>query len=76
MHPNKYKGKHWDSLQKGAHSGQFGGITFLLDIESLDYSHTVEEAVGLRIAFSDQRDMPMIKQNGYMISPGIKRQQN
>ena len=34
MDPDNFKGRHWQYLPKGAHSGQFGGITFLLDVES------------------------------------------
>jgi hypothetical protein len=76
MDPDSYKGIHWQYLPKGAHSGQFGGITFLLDVESFEYSYTDKASVGLRIALSDQRDKPMITQDGYLISPGILRNMN
>jgi hypothetical protein len=71
MDPDSYKGRHWQYLPKGAHSGQFGGMTFLLDVESFEYSYTDKASVGLRIALSDQRDKPMITQDGYLISPGM-----
>jgi hypothetical protein len=76
MDPDSYKGRHWQYLPKGAHSGQFGGITLLLDVESFEYSYTDKASVGLRIALSDQRDKPMITQDGYLISPGMWRNIN
>jgi len=74
--PDNYEGKHYQYISKGAHSGQFGGITFLLDVETFEYSYTDKVTVGLKIAFSDQRDMAMITQNGYNISPGKKKNQH
>ncbi len=76
MDPEDYEGRHLNYRSKGAHSGQFGGITFLLDVETFEYSYTDKVTVGLKIAFSDQRDMAMITQDGYNISPGTKRNQH
>ncbi len=70
LDPDKYEGRHWQYLSKGAQSDQFGGTSFLLDVESFDYSQTNEESAGFIIVLSDQQDKPMVEQDGYMISPG------
>ena len=44
----------------------------MLDIEAFDHAYTGKESVGFRIAFSDIRDKPLIKQEGFLISPGKK----
>ncbi len=75
MDIDKYEDRYWHFQSKGVQSGQFGGITFLLDAESFDYSQTDKESAGFIIVLSDQRDKPIITQDGYMISPGKKRMQ-
>jgi hypothetical protein len=57
-------------LSRGSQSGEIGGIKFLLDVEAFDYSYTGKESVGFRIAFSDTRDKPLVKQEGFLIPPG------
>jgi hypothetical protein len=42
----------------------------LLDVEAFDYAYTGKESVGFRIGFSDIRDKPLIKQEGFLIQPG------
>jgi hypothetical protein len=69
--PSDYTAAHWHSQPKGSHNGQSGGIKFLLDVESFDFSFSGEESFGFRVDFSDQRDKSIIKQDGYLISPGI-----
>jgi hypothetical protein len=72
---DNYEDRYWHFQSKGILSGQFGCITFLLDAESFDYSQTDKESAGFIIVLSDQRDKPIITQDGYMISPGKKRMQ-
>ncbi len=44
-----------------------------MDIEQFDSSFTGKESAGgIRIAFADPTDKVMMKQDGYLISPGIK----
>ena len=69
--PTEYTAAHWHSQPKGSHNGQIGGIKFLLDVESFDFSFSGKESLGFRVEFSDQRDKSMIKQDGYLISPGM-----
>ena len=69
--PSDYTAAHWHSQPKGSHNGQIGGMKFLLDVESFDFSFSGKESLGFRVEFSDQRDKSMIKQDGYLISPGM-----
>ena len=64
-----YTGEQWLSQPKGSQSGMIGGIEFLLDVESFDYSYTGKDSVGFRFVLVDVRDQPMIKQDGYLIPP-------
>ncbi len=66
-----YTAAQWHSQPKGSSNGQIGGIKFLLDVESFDFSFSGKESLGFRVEFSDQRDKSMIKQDGYLISPGM-----
>ena len=68
--PRKFTGKEWHSQPKGSTNGQIGGLKFVLDVESFDYTYSGKESLGFKIEFSDQRDMSIIKQGGYSISPG------
>ncbi len=47
-----------------------GGLKIMLDIEMFDISFTGKQNAGFRIAFTDPRDKAMIKEDGYLISPG------
>jgi len=73
LDPTNYTAKHWHSQPRGAYNGQFGGIKLLLDVDSFDFSYTGKESVGFRLVFSDVRDKPMLRQDGYLISPGKKK---
>ncbi len=42
----------------------------MLDIEMFDYSFAGKQNSGFRIAFADPRDKALIKEDGYLISPG------
>ena len=68
--PKYYTGNQWLSQPKGSQSGQIGGIEFFLDVEGFDYSHNGNDSVGFRFVFVEQSDKPMLKQDGYLISPG------
>ena len=72
MNPKDYTGEQYLSQPKGSQSGWMGGIEFLLDLESYDYAYTGKDSVGFRFLFIDQRDQPMIGQDGYLIPPGKK----
>ena len=70
LDPVNYTAKHWHSQPRGAYNGQFGGIKLLLDVDSFDTSFAGKESVGFRLVFSNVRDAPMVRQDGYLISPG------
>ena len=74
LNPDLYTDKHWHSQPRGASNGQLGGIKLLLDVDSYDFSYTGKESVGFRLVFSDVRDKPMMRQDGYLISPGKNKQ--
>jgi len=67
-----YTSEDWLTAPKGAQNGMLGGMKFLLDNELFDFSFTGKESAGFRIGFSDPRDKAMVKQDGYLISPGKK----
>jgi hypothetical protein len=69
--PQTYTGKEWHVQPNGSKNGQIGGLKFVLDVESFDYTYSGKESMGFRIEFSDHRDMAIIKQGGYSISSGI-----
>ena len=71
--PSQYTADDWHSLPKGSQNGEKGGIKFIVDVESFDFTYSGKESFGFRVEFSDQRDKSMIKQDGYLISPGTKR---
>ncbi len=68
--PSDYNVTHWHSQPRGSYNGQYGGIKLLLDVDSYDFSFTGKESAGFRLVFSDVRDKPMMRQDGYLISPG------
>ncbi len=43
----------------------------MLDVERFDYGLVETESVGFKIAFSDQRDKPIMKEDGYSIPTGL-----
>jgi len=55
---------------KGALNGQLGGIKLLLDVETFELSYSGKGSAGFKLVFSDVRDNPMVRQDGYLISPG------
>jgi len=70
--PGDYKSEHLHSLPRGSQNGQIGGLKFLLDVESFDFSFSGKESLGFIAEYSDHRDKSMINKDGYFISPGIK----
>ena len=74
--PNTYTGEEWHSLPKGSENGQIGGLKFVLDVERFDYGLDETESIGFNIAFSDQRDKPIMKEDGYSISTGLSFRPN
>jgi hypothetical protein len=60
----------WIKIPKGATNGEIGGLSLLLDIEQFDFLFTGRESAGLNVAFTDPRDKAIMKQDGYLISPG------
>ena len=42
----------------------------MLDAESFDYAYDGKDSVGFRFVIADQSDKAMLKQDGYLISPG------
>jgi hypothetical protein len=68
--PSEYSSAHWHSQPKGAKNGETGGLKFILDVESFDFTFSYRESFGFRIEFSDLRDKSTINQDGYLISPG------
>ena len=67
---NEYSMDDWLNIPKGAKNGESGGLSFLLDIEQFDYLFTGRESAGVKVAFTDPRDKAIMKQDGYLISPG------
>ena len=61
-------GEEWHKVSKGAQSGTLGGLKLILDTESFDSAWAVLN--GVKIAFTDQRDLPVISHEGYLVSPG------
>jgi hypothetical protein len=70
LDPNTYIGKHWHSVPKGSQNGNFGGIRFLLDVESYAFAYMGKDSVGFRITFADALDKPTVTQDAYLLSPG------
>lgn len=70
LSPSEYKGEDWLDVPKGSQNGLKGGLKIMLDIEMFDYSFTGKQNSGFRIAFADPRDKALIKEDGYLISPG------
>ncbi len=68
--PYYYTGKDYHLQPKGSKNGQNNGLQLVLDVESFDYTYSGKESMGFKIEFSDPRDMTIIKQGGYTISPG------
>jgi hypothetical protein len=70
LDPNTYIGKHWHSVPKGSQYGNFGGIRFLLDVESYAFAYMGKDSVGFRVTFSDALDKPTLTQDAYLLSLG------
>jgi len=68
--PYSFTGKEYHLQAKGSKNGQNNGLEVVLDVESFDYTYSGKESMGFKIEFSDPRDMSIIKQGGYSISPG------
>ena len=68
--PEDYYTKNWQIEKKGSTNGENGGLQFLLDVETFDFSYSGTDSHGFRIAFGNQRDKPIITQEGYLISTG------
>ena len=66
--PLAMSGEEWNNVSKGAQSGTLGGLKLILDTESYDSAWAV--VTGVKIAFTDQRDLPVISHDGYLASPG------
>ena len=69
--PDKFSGEEWHWQPKGSQNGKIGGLKFVLDVESFDFSFSGKESFGFKLEFSDQRDKSIISQDGYLISPGL-----
>ncbi len=67
---DQYTREDWHSHLKGSQNGEYGGLSFLLDAESFDFTYTGKDSLGFRIAFTDQRDSATVRQDGYGISTG------
>ena len=68
-----YKGKHYHSIPKGlTRNGIQNGLTVMIDVESYDYGFFERGSEGLRVAIEDSRDKPVIRQNGFYVSPGTE----
>jgi hypothetical protein len=70
IEPALYSGEHWHAQKKGSQNGENGGLKILLDAESFDFSYSAKDSLGFRIAFTDQRDTALVRQDGYVISTG------
>jgi hypothetical protein len=68
LDPNTYTGKHWHSVPKGSQNGNYGGIRFLLDVESYAFAYMGKDSVGFRITFADAQDKPTVTQDAYLLS--------
>jgi hypothetical protein len=68
--PYYFTGEDYHLQPKGSKNGQNNGLKLVLDVESFDYTYSGKESMGFKIEFSDPRDMSIIKQGGYSISPG------
>jgi hypothetical protein len=71
LHPYNYTGEQWRSTPKGSKNGYEGGIKFVLDVESFDYTLMKKRlSEGFKIAFALPEDKQSLKLDGYLISPG------
>ena len=67
---NKLNGTYGLDPPKGARGGPGGNLKFLLDAEIFDSAYSSFD--GFIIAFADQRDKPVIAQDGFLVSTGKK----
>ena len=65
---NDLDGKIWLDLPKGILIGPDGGLKLLLDAEIFDSTYASFD--GFTVAFVDQRDTPVIAQDGFLVMPG------
>jgi hypothetical protein len=70
LDPTEYLDESWLVQPKGSQNGEIGGLEVLLDVEKFEFTYSGKDSQGFRIAFVDQRDKPMIIQDGYLISTG------
>ena len=56
---------------QGAKTGKDNGYTMLFDIEAFDYSYYDEGSEGLKVALVHHLDMPIMRQTGFHIAPGL-----
>ena len=70
LDPTEYSDESWLVQPKGSQNGEIGGLEVLLDVEKFEFTYGGKDSQGFRIAFVDQRDKPMIIQDGYLISTG------
>ena len=52
------------NLKPGARNGVKNGLTFLIDVETYEYSFFPRSGKGFSVALSDSRDRPVVRQQG------------
>ena len=52
------------NLKPGARNGVKNGLTFLIDVETYEYSFFPRSGEGFSVALSDSRDRPVVRQQG------------
>ncbi len=71
VHPFNYTGDQWRSTLKDSQNGYEGGIRFVLDVESFEYSFIKQRlSEGIKVAFSLPEDKQSLNLDGYLVSPG------
>jgi len=67
-----YTGKDFMDIKAGVRSGDINGLKVILDLEGYEYAYYPRGAKGVTVALADPRDRPVIRQRGFLISPGTE----
>ena len=59
------------NLKPGARNGVKNGLTFLIDVETYEYSFFPRSGEGFSVALSDSRDRPVVRQQGKIGKTGL-----
>ena len=68
-----YTGEQYWSIPRGITRNRIqNGLKVMIDVENYDYAYFERGAKGFRIAVADSRDIPVINQIGFYVSPGTE----